>query len=284
MRANEFLGVKRNKEHGTAVVFGLCGTRIRVLGSSVPLSAVPGYKSSSFSFSMEEGQRPGLIAVSVMRPEGKGVIGGEYFLPTRMKDGAPYVDLEEPWVPLKGRLGQVHGEGVEILIGGKTFTTVDVPSSSAYNAERFARDYFVPDPNIICRYLAGDVGADAVIHAAVQYKVEVNARARVSELERELAEAREQLAQCDRVRAFLAKSRKVLARELAEAKDRITAAEKYKKTTGAAYAKALEASDAMSGELGRLKMATKVLLTECKKRRFKSSAFVRAIVIAENRL
>ena len=216
-RARDYLMAKASAEQGTVTVSSMHGASITILGSSVPMSAVPGMQASAFSFSVEKGKK-GLIAVHVMYREGKQYDNSSFFLPVDFMGEEPHVDLNNPWVPLRGRLGQVHQYGIEVSIRGKTFTTYD--SKYDFLNEKYARDYRVSDPNIVCKYLEGDVGADAVIHVVTQQKVEERAAKRLPEVERELDERNQvlervwcKLAQSEKDRTFLAESRQTLGRE-----------------------------------------------------------------------
>jgi hypothetical protein len=158
----------------------------------------------SFSFNMEDGQKEGMIAVYFSSGMGRDNFEGELLLPVFMKDGVPFVDLKEPWVPFKGRLGQAHRFGIEVMIRGKVYTTVDVSGLPPdHSWMRYKRDYCVPDGNIVCKYLVGEVDADAVIAAATKHEEEVSASERLPELERELARTRQQLEEVSKDRRRL---------------------------------------------------------------------------------
>lgn len=192
MRPHELLFAKATEEGIT--VAGLYDRTITILGTSVPLSARIGDSVDAFTATPT---KPGVIAV-VIRIPGRGK-GGSYptdvsfLLAVEKADVGFRVNTDTPWV-CSGRLGQITDHShVQVRIGDEYF--VPMPEYD-YQRKKLDGCRFVEDPNLLCQYLAGDVGAEAVKAAATEHAEEVEARKKLPEvmatLEKEQAITRNQ--------------------------------------------------------------------------------------------
>jgi hypothetical protein len=86
------------------------------------------------------------------------------------------------------RVGQPYGyEGntkpawIEVQIRNRRYSSNPKRANS--------HTFYVPDPNLLCRYWVGDVDADVVIHAAIEAKKEASLRQQLEAVRAELAKA-----------------------------------------------------------------------------------------------
>lgn len=164
----------------------LAENTIYIIGTTVPMSAKPGDIVHSFALYPEH--QEGIVALSVyaMHRVGKHQHGTRVpFLLEVIAPGDDHtpvaVTLANSWVPL--RPGQVYDTHLEVQIGGQRFTSQPPNVSCASRGLRY-----VPDPNLLCRYLLGETIEDEVRTAAAEYIEEVSAREQLAEALKRLAE------------------------------------------------------------------------------------------------
>lgn len=172
--------------------------RIKLFGSTMPMSAqrTDEFSSPSQLIVYPEQGKDGIvaIAVAIVSEDRKGYQRSQYvtaFLRVSWKQKGeqayPFIDLDESWVPAD-RIGQVTHEGVEVMLkNGRRFSSRDNFKYDVNKGKDLPR--FVPDGDLLCRYLWGTAHAADVLHAAVQEKVkslEPTAVKRVEQLTGEL--------------------------------------------------------------------------------------------------
>ncbi len=166
---------------------------IRLFGTTVQTSIAPNQSSSlvgdkNLTIYPEEGKE-GVIAICVVRASSNqrwlyspALLRIEWRKNTEGKF-FPYIDLEECWVPAN-RICHVSGEGLEVVLGGKRFSTHNYRKEGAKGHR--LDPLYVPDGNVICKYLFGTLHSSDVLHAAVQHTLEPTMRERVIELTEDL--------------------------------------------------------------------------------------------------
>jgi hypothetical protein len=185
MKANIYLVAKASAEKGTIVLgCGLSTTYLRAVGTSVPMSAKPGDHVTSFAIAPK---KEGVVAVgasSVGGGKNRDTRTDYFFLSVEKSDKGFRINLDEPWTPLADRLGQIVDYGdIEVEIDGERYT------SNVHGKDRPGFRY-VPDANLLCQYLAGDIGPQDVINAATEHIEEQEARKMVPGLQKQLAEVK----------------------------------------------------------------------------------------------
>lgn len=131
----------------------------------------PGDSGSMISIMAD---REGVVALKL------GHSGDYFILHVQKQQGSGFrIDLENHWVPVPGRLGQALFDGgaacIQVAIGSDVYTTnPDRVGKSGYR--------YVPDANLLCRYLVGEATAEEVEAAASAHIEEQNAREQVPKL------------------------------------------------------------------------------------------------------
>ncbi|MDO8512769.1 MAG: hypothetical protein Q7S57_05860 [bacterium] len=140
---------------------------ITLIGSSLPVSCRPGDEVSSLTIRPDP-EAVGVIAVSVY-DRGRTKEASEriacLFAVGHTTDGESRINLENAFECDGERLGEAHWEGfVEVWVG--------VESYHSFNTDKFPQykrsGRYVPDPNLLCRYLVGTASADEVKAAALK--------------------------------------------------------------------------------------------------------------------
>ena len=157
-------------------------TRIRVHGSTMPLSLKGPEHVMSFSATQDATrQEPrGVVAVWVWNLDGRGEVVSGFIEFDWTKDKPAMLDAT--WVPSKGRLGQVFYNHLDVVTADNVFTTEKPGPTARRNGENFC---YVPDGNLLCRFLIGLASEDDLNAAAVEREIEVAAEIALrAELER----------------------------------------------------------------------------------------------------
>lgn len=161
---------------------------IRPLGSTMPMNVdviKPGETGVTQIVLYPELGEDGLVAfcVRINRGQGAEYVPVFYHVVWKEKEGIkyPFIHVDESWVSTE-RIGRATASSIEVMVKGKCF-------SSRENADTI----FVPDGNLLCRYMWGSASALDVLHAAVQKKVEPITDKRVEQLRREVRIATQEL-------------------------------------------------------------------------------------------
>lgn len=250
---------------GTVMVTGRGTDTITILGASMPVSVRLGATVNTFA--LVPPTDGGMVALRVHSSRWSSSKKWHqetysFFLSVADERGeGSDIDLEHLWGPQSDRLGQIEGSYLEAQIGNDLFTTRPQEYWDQYPTSM--RRHYVPDGNVICRYLTGGIGADALRAAATTHEEEVTAKERLPEVEQELGEVRLKLAatECEAVEFQLAYSH--IRATLNDTRDALRVAGR---------------------KLDGLVVATNALLVEARKRRCKSRAFRNAIRTAEERM
>lgn len=130
---------------------------------------------------------PGMVAVTCMHTSGSGKHKRwvEFMLRVEVRDGKTFVDLDRPWAPAFGRNGFVSSH--ECAGGGEIAAVLDtgtVYTSYRHGIDERPKTRFVPDPNLIASYLAGDEGVNSLsLHnAAKEHAEEASVRQELSKI------------------------------------------------------------------------------------------------------
>lgn len=180
LRKDLFTAKVSNGSDPTIVLTSSQGN-ITLIGSSVPVSCRPGDNVASLTITPWM-TRPGVVAVTVFdRGRGRGVADWvSYLLVVGFSGEIPRINLETVFECKGDRLGQAHkGAFIEVLINNDWYHSLDVVK---YPIPKRSGHY-VPDPNLLCRYLVGDASADEVKAATQKH----------TEEQMELEQLREQL-------------------------------------------------------------------------------------------
>lgn len=174
------------KSSGTGVlVSGILDDQICVIGASLAMSVRPGDYARSFMIYLPDDVEFGVIALAVSshRFNKKGNTGYSsypsfpFLLAVRRSPrGETLVDLEEQWVP--SQPAQVYGSCLEVQIGDERFST-----EKQYEKGNSRQIRYVPDANLLCRYLVDKATADEVRAAAEEAVAEMSRQERIAELE-----------------------------------------------------------------------------------------------------
>ena len=130
----------------------------------------------------------GIIAVSVLSTERdhKGKPWSDTifaFFEVIWRGNHPFINLDETWTSPE-RIGQLTQKD-QIIV------TIRNRRYCSYNHHQWkngeSQPTFVPDSDLLCRYLYGTASAADVLHAAVQHKLEESAKSRVEKLSTEVA-------------------------------------------------------------------------------------------------
>lgn len=185
MKASDRIAAER---HGDSLsVSGKWETSVAVLGASVPTSAGQSNDLMTSFYVSPNRTKKGVVAIRMFAPgQGKHsyAVSGEFLVTTGWKDGEPYINLDEAWTPLSGRLGQVSSRGISVEIFGVVFCSQKPYQSSDSKA---VSAFCVVPGDVICRYLAGDIEAHEVLEAVTKRQEEEQARLRLPEFEERLA-------------------------------------------------------------------------------------------------
>ncbi len=196
MRANQVL-VATAHGNGIITLSGMHENKLVIVGASIGNMPGENYYSNSHSFSIEKGQT-GMVAVIVQTREGTGkhqrTDSCSFFLGVSWenKEGsAPKIVLDAEWVPSDpGRLGCFYFDNVETVIDGITYST-------SVHSKDDARKRYVPNANLICRYMDSKIDAAALDEAI---GAPAKQAAELERLRNENAALRSQNEQLDRTR------------------------------------------------------------------------------------
>lgn len=189
MRASAVLVASSSAERGTVVLTHTASTMV-VIGASVPMTVNVG-ASNIHSFGVcPDKDKQGVVAVSIRIDKGKRDCEWlDFMLPVLCwKEGKPFVDLDNVWIPSADRRGQAVSQHINLCIDDEWFTTSTYRGQ--YSKEKDMR--YVPDPNLALRYLVGDATAQEVIAAAEEAKAEASAQEQLKAVQEELKLLQEQ--------------------------------------------------------------------------------------------
>ena len=161
--------------------------KIRFIGSSIQINARKGVSTNIIYITVPKDES-GIIAIEVLRNYGKrDCVSFEFFLYFENKgEKGSQIKLDDPWIPNADRTGFIFNHyGIDTIIDGVKYT-----SSEQY---RKPQDHFVPDSNLLCQYIFGDVEADAVIEAAEEHEEEEKAQEELPKVKEELERANERI-------------------------------------------------------------------------------------------
>ena len=179
MKASKILCAK-SAENGVIVLEGFDGNKIRYIGSSVAKSVPCDTEVNSVAFSLKKGDK-GFIAIRAYVKRAKSEDAFSFFLPVEWRGEMPFIDLESTWIPpYPDRLGAINYSGLMTEIDGIVYT------GNHWDKDKKGMRY-VSDHNLICKYLAGDVDADAV-KMAVEDNKEDEDKKKISDLEKKIQE------------------------------------------------------------------------------------------------
>jgi len=153
----------------TATVSGKSKDLIALIGCSTAYSVIHDKEVNSFSINLprELGDK-GVVAVRMTCGTARA-----FLINFSLGQDSP-VNLKDDWVPIDGRLGQIYPNGVLVV-------TID---TNTYGTDLKYCDYVVDDPDLLCRYLSGNVDNTAIIATAEK----------VSQDQSEIAILRDQIA------------------------------------------------------------------------------------------
>lgn len=186
MRPSKILAAKSNGNTVSIIPIG-DANYFYFGGASVPTNEIPGRFKSVHSLTLVV-EKKGIVAVSVSYTIGKSNYNTDFFLSLENKDGKVKVDLDDQWFPKAERLGNISDYGVvNVMIDDKWYTTDEGykldPGKDQGSIKK--GKIFVPDANLLCKYLIGNIDAQAVIDAAQEVTEEKSAREQIAELEKE---------------------------------------------------------------------------------------------------
>lgn len=159
-------------------------SHLELVGSSCKASVLPGKTPLTYIGFEPQERQSAVVAVIIHvchseKGREKSTSRESHLFKINWKDGKTHLDVKEVWVPMKERLGQFVGEHLQVHAGDEFYGTdrAKAEKDSSYN--------FVPDCNLLCRYLNGTANIPALKAAVEKVKVEesVNEKA-----EREKAE------------------------------------------------------------------------------------------------
>lgn len=162
---------------GDGDYFYLIGTSVETSGkcreSATELALVPDPKKS------------GIVGIYLLHNAGSGknrTSESTYLtLQVGYKEDRPNIDLEELWIPPDDRTLFMHNVNeADVVIKGERFTTYK------YQAEKEGCR-FIPDANILFKYVAEDISADDVRKAATEQEVKETAPEIIKKLEERIA-------------------------------------------------------------------------------------------------
>lgn len=147
---------------GAILVSGLGHTDFRINGSSMPNSATDQSKYVDVAtFTAPSDKKSyGVLAIYARDHDSKKEKNISFLLAITWKDGKPDIDEQSPWVSPADRLGQAYYDCVSVKVGDVVYiSSEEVAKKHGYK--------YVPDGNLICKFLAKDVELDA-LEKAVQ--------------------------------------------------------------------------------------------------------------------
>lgn len=134
--------------HITATITGRDKESVALVGCSTKCSVTRGKEVNSFSILLPKNYGDkGIVAVRMM---------SRSFLINFSRGQDVPLNLESDWVPIDGRLGQIYPDGTLVVTIG----------SSTYGTSSTCCDHLVNDPDLLCRYLSGNVDSTAIITTA----------------------------------------------------------------------------------------------------------------------
>lgn len=169
MRPDNVLVATQNE--GCILLSGVQEDQIVLVGSTMPTSLRTGTTSSMFILHPVP-EQSGMVAINVI----SGRFGDkrypknfEFMLSVTWQD-KPFVDLENQFVPAPGIYGQAVREHMEVRIDNVVYTDYE------HLCGQNPKTRLVPDPDLLCRYLASQATAEEVIAAAEARTEEVSLR------------------------------------------------------------------------------------------------------------
>jgi len=169
MRAKTYFVASSSAEKGTISLMTTTErNHITFIGTSLNTGAQPGDRLHTLVLGVPK-DTTGLVAVIIQRC-GKDSFSVGFFLSVGWKDGKPWIDLEDAWMPTGDRLAQLvainAGGAVRVQIGDVWYTSSD--------SEYEPIPMYVADHNLLCRYLIGKAEAAEVEAATVKLSKEAS--------------------------------------------------------------------------------------------------------------
>lgn len=196
-----------------------CNT-INLVGSSIP--AMTGkrdrYGMTSVTFEIPSQTTKGVIAMVVVVGKSSKKTMDAQFLLRIEKVGDEYkVDMEKVFVPNQDRSGQMdshlyhdHGarfsNGINVKIEGAIYTSL----------EEIPDTFYVPDPDLLCKFMVGDVDAEAVKKAAQECEAEATAREKLAAMDKKTAALAQRLEKSERLQDQVIETSQLLQRQTME--------------------------------------------------------------------
>lgn len=221
MEAEGYLAAKNEK----GVITVTCKSRsdqMTIHGSSLDISAEQEDVNTFYVVAPGEGKE-GIIALTVSGSRGKEEFDIDFVLPVihpEEKGKEPYIELEKIWVPpLPNRLPRIGKDCYfakhifSVKIGGIIYTT------DKHTAENDPKYRYVPDGNLLCKYIMGEVDAIEVRQRSAKYAEEVSMKKivnRVTQDYLDLQKRHKDLAEKSRKCALWGFSWKEVAKKLLE--------------------------------------------------------------------
>jgi len=170
MNPNACLAITASEDKKTLYLRVTDGQNLLFLGSTLATAAAVGtcgLTSLTFGASPKETGRIDVIAVSVLsRGEWHSfLLEVSFRKEPSFADKPAYIWLDREHVPNQGRLATLATTGIRLNIDGEIYTTAKADSYPD-------GEHFVPDGNLVCRYLACQAEADEVLAAAEIHEAE----------------------------------------------------------------------------------------------------------------
>lgn len=154
MLPDEILTVTFDRDQPqTATLSCKASTVISVIGCSTNQSVILDEPVYTFTIILPDTfEKKGVIAIR------SGDVDARAFLLT-FEHGVLFpIDLSVTWTPIDGRIGQIYPDGALVVM-------VD---GISYGTDPLYCDHVIDDPNLLCKYLSGDVDSTALIATAQQ--------------------------------------------------------------------------------------------------------------------
>lgn len=190
MIASSLLTAVVDEKGGTIVLQGKRNNEIIIVGANVPISMLAHNSGGSASFVTIKpvDRKDGVVAVVVFDSE-KNRNSHYYFLSVGYKESKPFINLDDSWTSKGGRVGQIiYNYRYHLIVTTEKFSYSSNPKESDSEYRH------IQDPNILIKYLAGDIDEDEVEKAAEKVEEEISAvkqleksELKVKELEKKVA-------------------------------------------------------------------------------------------------
>lgn len=184
MRPSELLSAKVTPE-GLLVLEAMGPSQIDFFGASTEASAAPNTGAlTNLTVRAPGDEGFGVVALRVRDRRGRNevhyplLLGMTHAEANMAEPPRPRIELERQAELASDALGQVTWHGIQVIIRGQCY--------SCEASGRPAYALHVPDPNLLCRFLAGHATEDDVRAAAEEQTAELSAREELEQLRREI--------------------------------------------------------------------------------------------------